>query len=73
MNANRRKRLEKEVNGLKSLLVIQFSLQLANDGSYDKAYSEAKNDLTDKLGLEDWQKIFLILWLCRKYQSRKVK
>jgi hypothetical protein len=47
--------VEQEVNGLISLLRIQFSLQLANYGSYEKAYQQAKKDLTDKLGLEDWQ------------------
>lgn len=47
--------VEQEVNGLISLLVIQFSLQLANNGSYEKAYKQAKKDLTDKLGLKDWQ------------------
>ena len=47
--------VEQEVNGLISLLRIQFSLQLANYGSYAKAYQQAKKDLTDKLGLDDWQ------------------
>lgn len=47
--------VEQEVNGLISLLRIQFSLQLANYGSYEKAYQQAKKDLTDKLGLDDWQ------------------